>query len=110
MGVILIMCENFSEFEKAVYREVLKIPIGQVRTYKQIAEAIGKPKAVRAVGRALKKNPYTILIPCHRVVAENGLGGYSLGIEKKRKLLEKEREIVKILGMNEEENDRCRNE
>ena len=56
-----------------------------------MAKRIGKPKAARAVGQALNKNPYTIIIPCHRVIRSNGsLGGYSLGLELKKKLLKRE--------------------
>ncbi len=87
----------FTEFERAVYREVLKIPLGEVRTYSDIARAIGRPKAVRAVGQALKKNPFPIFIPCHRVVGKKGLGGFSKGVEKKKRLLEFERKIKEIV-------------
>jgi O-6-methylguanine DNA methyltransferase len=64
-----------------------KIPYGQTKTYKQIAEAISRPKAYRAVANACGKNPYPIVVPCHRVVAAGGLGGFSLGIELKKQLL-----------------------
>jgi len=87
----------FTEFECEVYREVLKIPLGEVRTYSDIAKAIGRPKAVRAVGQALKKNPFPIFIPCHRVVAKRGLGGFSKGVEMKKRLLELEKKIKEIV-------------
>ena len=70
-----------------------KIPKGSVKTYSQVASAIGKPLAIRAVANAIGKNPYPIKIPCHRVIKSNGsLGGYSAkgGIKMKRKLLKKE--------------------
>lgn len=81
-------------FEKRVYSAVLSIPLGEVRTYKWVACRTGRPKAVRAVGQALKRNPYPLVIPCHRVVAsDNKLGGYALGVKKKKMLLALEREI-----------------
>ena len=81
-------------FSKKVYKAVLSIPLGEVRTYKWVARRIGNPRACRAVGQALKDNPWPIIIPCHRVIASNGnLGGYSRGIKRKRKLLELEKEI-----------------
>lgn len=87
-----------TELEKKVLKEVLKIPLGEVRTYKWIAKKIGKPKAVRAVGNALRKNPYPFVIPCHRVVRSDGkLGGYSLGEELKKELLWLEKNIKNIL-------------
>jgi len=81
-------------FAKKVYRIVMKIPIGEVRSYKWVAQKAGKPKAYRAVGQILKKNPYPLIIPCHRVVASNNkLGGYIFGLKKKRLLLDLEKEI-----------------
>ncbi len=85
--------KEFTAFEKDVYRAAAEIPLGEVRTYKWIAERIGRPKAVRAVGQALKKNPLPLLIPCHRVVSCSGLGGYALGREMKTKLLEFEKAL-----------------
>ncbi len=77
-----------TEFEKKVWRVTQTIPYGQVRTYQFIAREIGHPKAFRAVGQALKKNPLPIIIPCHRVIQSNGKsGGFSGGIEFKEKLL-----------------------
>ena len=73
--------------------EFLKNTKGSVKTYSQVASAIGKPRAIRAVANAIGKNPYPIKIPCHRVIKSNGsLGGYSAkgGIKMKRKLLKKE--------------------
>lgn len=75
-------------FERAVWAEIEKIPYGQTKTYSDIAQLIGKPTAVRAVGRAVGKNPVWILIPCHRVVGKaNRLGGYAGGMEMKQMLL-----------------------
>jgi methylated-DNA-[protein]-cysteine S-methyltransferase len=71
--------KQYTAFQIAVYQAVSKIPSGETRTYKQIAEMIGYPKAFRAVGSALKKNPYPHPgpVPCHRVIASNGkIGGF----------------------------------
>ena len=80
-------------FQIMVWNELKKIPEGEVRSYKEIAIAIGKPNSARAVANACGKNPSPIEIPCHRVIKSNGyLGGYSCkgGISAKRKLLKKE--------------------
>jgi len=80
-------------FQKKVWNELKKIPKGEVRTYKEIAAAIGKPNSARAVANACGKNPKPIEIPCHRVIRSDGsLGGYSGkgGVSTKRKLLKKE--------------------
>jgi len=77
-------------FDQAVWQETSKIPYGEVRTYKEIAARLGKPNAARAVGRALKRNPIPIIIPCHRVVSSNGIGGYTPGLRHKLKLLKLE--------------------
>lgn len=78
-------------FQEAVWQELRKIPEGETRSYADIAAAIGKPKAVRAVGSANGANNVAVLIPCHRVVRSDGtMGGYAYGLEIKEKLLEKE--------------------
>jgi AraC family transcriptional regulator, regulatory protein of adaptative response / methylated-DNA-[protein]-cysteine methyltransferase len=78
-------------FQEAVWRELRKIPPGETRSYAQIAAAIGKPNAVRAVGSANGDNHVAVLIPCHRVIRSDGsLGGYAGGLERKRRLLEAE--------------------
>lgn len=78
-------------FQEAVWRELRKIPEGETRSYADIATAIGKPKAVRAVGSANGANHVAVLIPCHRVVRSDGtMGGYAYGLEIKAGLLEKE--------------------
>lgn len=79
-----------TEFQQAVWKELKKIPRGQTRTYGEIATAIGKPKAVRAVGSACGANPLPVFIPCHRVVAKNGLGGFGSGLPWKILLLKTE--------------------
>ncbi len=83
-----------TEFQKSVWKALCQIPFGEVRTYKEIAQAIGKPNSSRAVGMANNKNPILLLIPCHRVIGSNGsLGGYSGGMDKKEKLLQLEQEF-----------------
>ena len=78
-------------FEKKVYDAVKTIPRGETRTYAWVAAAIGSPKAVRAVGNALHKNPYAPHVPCHRVIRSDGtLGGYVHGEEAKKRLLREE--------------------
>ncbi|MFQ6057950.1 MAG: methylated-DNA--[protein]-cysteine S-methyltransferase [Anaerolineae bacterium] len=75
-------------FRRRVLETTLRIPYSETRSYAWIARQIGKPRAYRAVGQALAANPIPIIIPCHRVVAsDGGLGGYSGGLEVKRKLL-----------------------
>lgn len=77
-----------TEFQKKVWRELLKIPYGQTVSYQQIAARIRNPKAVRAVGSANGKNPICVIVPCHRVISADGkIGGYSGGLDKKKKLL-----------------------
>ena len=84
-----------TEFMKKVWKELLKIPYGEVRTYKEIAEKVGNGKASRAVGMANNKNPIPIIIPCHRVIGSNNkLVGYALGLDMKKYLLDLERKVV----------------
>ena len=79
-------------FEISVYKCIMKIPAGETRTYAWVAEKIGKPKATRAVAQALHRNPWPLIIPCHRIIASNGkLGGYAYGVELKRLFLEMEK-------------------
>jgi methylated-DNA-[protein]-cysteine S-methyltransferase len=78
-------------FEKLVWNALNEVPYGETRTYKWMAEKIGKPHAFRAVGQALGKNPLPIIFPCHRIIeADGSLGGYSSGTDIKRRLLELE--------------------
>ena len=77
-----------TDFHKSVWNELLKIPYGKTFSYKQIAEKIGNPKAVRAVANANALNKISIIVPCHRVIGSNGsLTGYASGLDKKRWLL-----------------------
>jgi AraC family transcriptional regulator, regulatory protein of adaptative response / methylated-DNA-[protein]-cysteine methyltransferase len=78
-------------FQRRVWEELRRIPYGTTRTYSQVARAIGKPKAIRAVARACATNPVSVVVPCHRVVREDGkLAGYRWGLDRKRTLLEHE--------------------
>ena len=80
-----------TDFQKSVWRTMRRIPPGQTKSYGEIAKAIGKPHAVRAVGGACGANPIPVLVPCHRVLAANKkIGGFSSGLSWKRKLLAKE--------------------
>ncbi|MGN1411266.1 MAG: methylated-DNA--[protein]-cysteine S-methyltransferase [Oscillospiraceae bacterium] len=84
-----------TNFQNKVWRAILKIPYGKTRSYSEIAEDIGKPNAVRAIGSANAKNPIAILIPSHRVVTSNGtLAGYNGGIFNKKKLLDLEKSTI----------------
>jgi len=81
-----------TEFQHKVWAEVCRIPGGETRSYSAVAAAIGRPKAIRAVGTANGANPIAVLIPCHRLVRSNGtLAGYAYGLDRKQWLLDKER-------------------
>jgi methylated-DNA-[protein]-cysteine S-methyltransferase len=82
-----------TEFQLAVWRALVEIPFGETRSYGQIAAAVGRPKAARAVGMANNRNPIAVIVPCHRVIGSGGaLVGYAGGIERKTWLLGHERE------------------
>ncbi len=86
-------------FERAALEVAARIPYGEVRSYKWIAERLGKADAARAVGNAMASNPVPILIPCHRVVkTDGGLGGYSFGLTRKETLLNLERVTTPYVG------------
>ena len=86
---------NGTEFQKKVWKELTKIPYGETRTYKEIAVAVGNPKASRAVGMANNKNPIAIIVPCRRVIGSDGkLVGYAGGLDMKRALLTLEKNIM----------------
>lgn len=82
--------KELTEFSQKVYEAVKLIPKGEVRTYGWVAKKIGQPGAARAVGNALNKNPFPVVVPCHRVVAKNGLGGFVGGLAAKKRLLKSE--------------------
>jgi len=78
-----------TEFEKKVWLALKEVPYGETRTYKWLAEKVSRPSACRAVGRALSRNPIPIILPCHRIIESDGsIGGYSSGVDIKRKLLD----------------------
>ena len=86
-------------FERAALEIASQIPYGEVRSYKWIAEQLGKPDAARVVGGAMAGNPVPLIVPCHRVVkADGGLGGYSFGLVQKEALLNLERSIAPYVG------------
>jgi len=76
-----------TEFRRCVWEAIRQIPFGQTRTYQQLAKQIGHPGAARAVGGACAANRLLLAVPCHRVVASRGLGGFALGLDWKKKLL-----------------------
>ena len=81
-----------TDFQKKVWNALLMIPYGETRSYSELAESIGNPKAVRAVGAANGKNPISIVVPCHRVIGKSGkLIGFAGGVDVKRELLDGER-------------------
>jgi len=93
VGMIFL---NGSDFQKRVWQALLKIPHGQVVSYKDLAEMVGCPNGFRAVGNANGKNPLPIVVPCHRVIGADGrLGGYSGGLAIKRHLLNLENVKIK---------------
>lgn len=85
---------GLSDFQKRVYSVVRGIERGKTMTYGEVAARSSRPEAARAVGRVLSANPFLIIVPCHRVVARNGLGGFACGTETKEKLLALEKENV----------------
>lgn len=94
----LLRLEQVTAFQREVYRATVEIPFAETRTYAWVAHRIGHPQACRAVGQALSKNPFPIIIPCHRVVpAQGGLGGFmgnndpaSAPVNSKKRLIERE--------------------
>lgn len=90
---VLAAMKSHPPFHQSVWKACCEIPRGEVRTYGWIAQRVGKPKAARAVGQALGKNPFAPTVPCHRVVGANGrLTGYSGrgGVARKRRMLRAE--------------------
>jgi len=83
-------------FQRAVWQQLCRIPLGETRSYSEVAAALGAPAAARAVARACAANPVALLVPCHRVIRKSGaLGGYGWGIDRKRALLAAERRAVR---------------
>jgi len=83
-------------FQRRVWEELRRIPYGATRTYSQVARAIGRPSAIRAVARACATNPVSVVVHCHRVVREDGnLAGYRWGLDRKRTLIAQEAAAAK---------------
>jgi len=77
--------------KKKIYKKLLKIPPGKITTYKELARSVGLENGQRVVGQIMKKNPFPVIIPCHRVVKSNGeIGGYAYGVSIKKSMLVKE--------------------
>jgi O-6-methylguanine DNA methyltransferase len=88
-----------SEWQKAVWMALTRIPFGETRSYGEIADSLGRPGAARAVGRANASNVLPVVVPCHRVIAADGtLGGFNGGLHLKERLLEHERNVLAASG------------
>lgn len=83
--------QSGTPFHQSVWKALLTVPYGQVVSYGELARLAGRPRAARAVGTAMNRNQLPLIVPCHRVVASNGIGGYGCGIEWKKLLLEMEK-------------------
>ncbi|MFB3763704.1 MAG: methylated-DNA--[protein]-cysteine S-methyltransferase [Methanotrichaceae archaeon] len=94
---------GLTEFQRKVLSIVRNIPPGVVMTYGDVAAMAGSPGAARAVGRVMASNPFAIVVPCHRVVAKQGLGGYSCGLSVKKKLLELEKDVEAVHSTSDNE-------
>ncbi len=93
-----LQTEVGTEFQRQVWQALLQIPYGETRSYGALAQSIGRPKAVRALGAANGRNPLSIIVPCHRVIASSGhLHGYAGGLARKQELLDLERKISKMV-------------
>ena len=92
LGEFELAFDDAPPFHRKVWQRLRKIPWGSALTYAEMATAVGSPRAFRAVGQACAVNPLPIIVPCHRILAQAGLGGFSGGLDWKRKLLELESE------------------
>ncbi|RYD77843.1 MAG: MGMT family protein [Verrucomicrobiaceae bacterium] len=88
--------DNASPFCRLAWESMRRIPAGSAATYSEIAESMGNPRAVRAVGHACATNRLLLVVPCHRILASNGLGGFRLGLPWKQRLLELESEFADL--------------
>jgi len=86
---------NLTPFQRSVLEKITLIPFGQTRSYGEVARIIGRPGGARAVGQVMKRNPFPLVFPCHRVIAAKGLGGFSGGLALKRYLIERENILIK---------------
>lgn len=84
--------ERGTDFQKTVWKSLQKIHWGSTKNYSQIARELKKPKAYRAVGNACAKNPFLIVVPCHRVLSQSGAGGFAIGLKAKKQLIDLESE------------------
>lgn len=93
---------KLTPLEKKVYAALLGIPLGEVRTYVWLARKVGKPRHSRAIGQILKRNPFPLFLPCHRIIKSSGqIGGYAFGTKTKKQLLSLERQIRQCLANRE---------
>lgn len=91
----LVLHVSGTDFQVGVWKALIGVPLGRLSTYKQIADDVENPKAIRAVGSAVGSNPVSYIIPCHRIVrTDGGLGGYYWGLDLKRKMLEREKQLA----------------
>ena len=82
--------------EKKIYRKLLQVPSGKITTYKELARSVGLQNGQRVIGQIMKKNPFPVIIPCHRVVRSDGkIGGYAFGMDIKKSMLSKEGDCIK---------------
>jgi O-6-methylguanine DNA methyltransferase len=98
LSVFPVDLDNHSVFERATLQYARQIPRGSVVTYSELAAKLGNPRAARAVGNALHRNPVPLFVPCHRVVGVSGLGGFAWGLEIKQKLLQLEGVHSRVTG------------
>ncbi|MFA4984582.1 MAG: MGMT family protein [Candidatus Omnitrophota bacterium] len=93
---------KLTPLEKKVYAALLGIPLGEVRSYGWLARKVGKPRHSRAIGQILKRNPFPLFLPCHRIIKSSGqIGGYAFGAKTKKQLLSLERQIRRCLANRE---------
>lgn len=83
-----------TDFQKKVWKSLQKIPWGKTKTYGQLARQLNIPKGSRAIGNSCAKNPFLIVVPCHRVLSQKGLGGFALGLKAKKQLLSLENSLI----------------
>ncbi len=96
LGTHPLSLDDAPPFHRVVWERMLTIPAGSALTYSELAAEIGNPRAVRAVGQACATNRLLLIVPCHRVLATNGLGGFRLGLPWKQRLLELESEFTSL--------------
>ena len=90
------LADRGTEFQKSVWKTLYDIPYGKTQSYKDISLSIGSMSKARAVGQACGKNPFLLVVPCHRVVSKSSLGGFALGLKVKKSLLDLERSHIRV--------------